>query len=322
MNTPTLTDAVAIVSGGSRGLGLLIATELAQRGYNLALIARTRQEVEKTADKLQADFPSLTIQSYPADVGDQASIKDIVQDIESNIGPIEVLLNVAGIIQVGPLENTTEELFEQAISSMVLGPINLTLSVLPFMRQRRTGHIGTVSSIGGAIAVPHLLPYSVAKFGSRGFSEGLTSELAGTGITATTIMPGLMRTGSHQRAQFIGERDKEYAWFAPSASLPGISMNADKAAQRIVSGTLAGKSHIILTPFAKAGLLVHGLSPQVMVKTMGVVARLLPVASPESDASDPQEGRALGGVKKSLPVKILTALGDKASKKNREHPNH
>lgn len=99
-------------------------------------------------------------------------------------------------------------------------------------------------------------------------------------------------------------------------------MNADRAAQRIVSGTLAGKSHIILTPFAKAGLLVHGLSPQVMVKTMGVVARLLPVASPESDASDPQEGRALGGVKKSLPVKILTALGDKASKKNREHPNH
>lgn len=320
-HAPATRESVAVVSGASRGLGLLISTELARRGFNLALIARTPAELTEAQETLRREFPSLRIETYPCDVSDRPAIQRIVEDIETNFGPIEVLLNVAGIIQVGPAENATEELFDQAISGMLLGPINLTWAVLPHMRKRRAGRIGTVSSIGGAIAVPHLLPYSAAKFGARGFSEGLTSELAGTGITATTILPGLMRTGSHQRAQFIGQRNKEYAWFAPSASLPLISMSADTAATRIVTGTLSGKTHVILTPIAKVGMRVHGLSPQLVVKGLGLVSRVLPSGSTEANAGEPLEGRDVKSWKTSLPLKALTFLGDRASKKNQEHPS-
>lgn len=317
---PTHSQPLAVISGGSRGLGLLVAKELAQRGYNLALLARTSAELQDAAQQISQEFPQQEVLPYVCDVSDRAAVVESVERIENMQGPIEVLINVAGIIQVGPAENVTEDLFDQAIGSMLLGPINLTWAVLRFMRQRNRGHIGVVSSIGGSIAVPHLLPYSTAKFGALGFSEGLSTELAGTDISVTTIIPGLMRTGSHERAQFIGKRDQEYAWFAPGASLPLISIKAETAATRIVEGTLAGKTHVILTPIAKIGMRVHGLAPQLVVKGLGVVAKMMPHASSDQDASEPREGRELGGLRKSLPLKAITALGKRASKKNLEHP--
>ena len=106
---------------------------------------------------------------------------------------------VAGVIQVGPLSSMTRAHFEEAVNIMLWGPVNVALAVLPGMRRRSRGRLAVVSSIGGIIAVPHLLPYSTAKFGALGFSSGLRSELAGTGISVTSIVPGLMRTGSHLR---------------------------------------------------------------------------------------------------------------------------
>ncbi|MEX3610635.1 SDR family oxidoreductase [Rothia sp. LK2588] len=319
-NVPAAGTRLALISGGSRGLGLCIGRELAQRGFNLALISRTESELAEAAQTLRADYPGITVEYYPADVSDRTRVQQVVETIEANQGPIEVLFNVAGIIQVGPLENVTEELFDESIGAMLMGPINVTWAVLPHMRRRRRGHIGTVSSIGGAIAVPHLLPYSTAKFGAYGFSEGLTTELRGTGVTATTILPGPMRTGSHERAQYFGQRDREYAWFAPGASIPVVSISSTTAAKRMVEGTLEGKSHVILTPIAKVAMRLHGLSPQLFVKGMSVAAQFFPNASTAADSHQPREGRTIGGLRKSLPMKALTFLGDRVSKKNQEHP--
>jgi len=137
-----------------------------------------------------------------------------------------------------------------------------------------------VTSIGGKVAAPHLLAYSTAKHAAVGFSEGLTRELAGSGVTMTTIVPGLMRTGSHERAQFGGDAPAEYAWFGSAASLPVLSVGANRAARRIVVAVLAGRSHIVLTPLAQLGMRLHGLAPGLTGRAVAFAARRLPAPSP------------------------------------------
>ena len=149
------------------------------------------------------------------DVRDRSAVVDLVEEVEDTIGPIDVLLSVAGIIEVGPAEAMTPETYDDAIDTMTRGPIHAALAVLPGMRRRGRGRIGTVTSIGGMVSPPHLLPYATAKFGAVGFSDGLAAALSGTGVTATTVVPGLMRTGSHQRARFSGDAAAEYCLVRP-----------------------------------------------------------------------------------------------------------
>ena len=175
--------------------------------------------------------------------------------------------------------------------------------------------IGTVTSIGGEVTPPHLWPYAVAKSGAVAFSEGLSAELSGTGVTATTVVPGLMRTGSHERAHFTGQADKEYAWFGPAASLPLLTMSADRAARRIVDAVLAGDTRCELTPLTVVATRFRGLLPGVTTRMMGLTSRLLPSASGPGETI---EGREAGQRLGSRVVDTLTTLGSRAARRNNE----
>lgn len=304
---------IALVPGGSRGLGLLVSRELLDRGYAVAIAARDHDELTRAKERLS---PHGTVEDYVCDVRDADAVKRLVREVEQDMGPVEVLVTVAGIIQAGPLEAVTVEHFKDAIDTMTYGPIYCALEVLPGMRQRRSGRIGTVTSVGGLVSPPHLLPYATAKFGAVGFSEGLAVALAGSGVTATTIAPGLMRTGSHERAFFTDQSAKEYAWFAPAASLPVLSMNADRAARIIVDGVLAGKPTVLVGWLPKVAQRVHGLAPGLTTRAMGLANRLLPGARPEQ--SGLREGRDVASALNSKVVKVLTTLGSKAARKNNE----
>jgi NAD(P)-dependent dehydrogenase (short-subunit alcohol dehydrogenase family) len=308
------TRPVALVVGGSRGLGLLIAQELQRRGRRVVIAARDEEELNRAAEHLGE---GLRVETRVCDVRDRGAVHRLVDDVEETVGPIETVLTVAGIIQAGPAEAMTYEHFEDAINTMTWGPIHVAMSVLPHMRERRAGHIGTVTSIGGMVAPPHLLPYATAKFGAIGFSDGLAAELQGTGVTATTIVPGLMRTGSHERAYFTGNPPHEYAWFAPAASLPGLSMDAERAARRIVDAVLAGKPMIMLTPLTWVGARVRGLLPGTTTRVMGLANRVLP-SVPESGSEGTMEGRQADRVLDSRVVRFLTTLGRKAAERNNE----
>ena len=308
------TRPVALVVGGSRGLGLLIAQELQRRGRRVVIAARDEEELNRAAEHLGE---GLRVETRVCDVRDRSAVHRLVDDVEETVGPIETVLTVAGIIQAGPAEAMTYEHFEDAINTMTWGPIHVAMSVLPYMRERRAGHIGTVTSIGGMVAPPHLLPYATAKFGAIGFSDGLAAELQGTGVTATTIVPGLMRTGSHERAYFTGNPPHEYAWFAPAASLPGLSMDAERAARRIVDAVLAGKPMIMLTPLTWVGARVRGLLPGTTTRVMGLANRVLP-SVPESGPEGTMEGRQADRVLDSRVVRFLTTLGRKAAERNNE----
>lgn len=316
---------VALVAGGSRGLGLLIAEELLRRGHQVAICARTPVDLTRAEQSLRRHG---SVRSYPCDVRDPDQIDALVARVRSDLGPVEVLVTVAGIIQVGPAEALTEQHFQDAIDTMLWGPVRLARAVLPEMRCRGHGRIGTVTSIGGKVAPPHLLAYAVAKFGAVGFSEGLTAELAGTGVTATTIVPGLMRTGSHERAHFVGDQGAEYAWFGPAASLPLLTMSAERAARKIVSAVLAGRPLVTLTPLAKIATRVHGLAPATTVRLLGLTNRLLPSAPPSSshrqgDDAVPatltgREARTTLSRPARAAVGALTVLGSRAARRHNE----
>lgn len=310
------TGPVALVAGGSRGLGLLIARELGRRGFQPVLWARDAAELDRAVAALGDDGIRAT--AMVCDVRDHVLVEQQVARVEEELGPVEVAVHVAGVIQVGPLASLTREHFKEAVDIMQWGPINLALAVVPGMRARGRGRFGTIASIGGLVSVPHLLPYSTAKFAAVGFTNGLRAELAGTGVTATTVAPGLMRTGSHLRAEFSGDAEAEYAWFAPGASMPLVSMDAERAATRIVRGILRGRSIVILTPLAKIGARVEGVAPATAAAAMGLVARLLPNApgGPSGTLPGYTARRRLA----SPLVERLTTWGNRAAARNNEGP--
>ncbi|MGO4958427.1 SDR family NAD(P)-dependent oxidoreductase [Luteococcus sp. Sow4_B9] len=307
---------VALVAGASRGLGLLVATELGRRGHDLAICSRDEQSLERAAAQLTAQVPGVTVLTQVCDVANQAQVATFVERTEAQLGSVEVAIHVAGIIQVGPWQATRHEHFEQAIDVMLWGPINLSLAVIPRMTQRGHGRFGVVTSIGGKISPPRLLPYSVAKYGAVGLTEGLSAELAGTGVTATTIVPGLMRTGSHTQASFFGDARRQYAWFAPAASLPLLSMDATRAASRMVDAVLAGKPIALISPLSQMASRVHGLAPEVTLRAMGLAGRFLPRGDSPEVVPGEQARSRLG----SRVVNTLTTLGDRAGRRTNEHP--
>lgn len=306
-----MTAPVALVAGASRGLGLLIAGQLLERGYQVAICARGAEELAAAETTLR---PRGTVTSHVCDVGERDQVDALISSVTAAHGGIDVLITVAGTIQVGPAESMTLEHFDEAISTMTWGPVHLAWAVLPQMRARGRGRIGTITSIGGMIAPPHLLPYATAKYAAVGFSEGLASELSGTGVTSTTVVPGLLRTGSHERALFTGNQAQEYAWFAPSASLPLVSMKAERAAAKIVDGVLAGKPHVMVHPMTHLGTRVKGLAPSTTVRALGLVGRLLP-KSPNPAISATVEGHVAARSLNSTVVNRLTTLGSRAARR-------
>lgn len=229
-----LADEVAVVTGASRGLGLLLATELARRGCRLLLCARDGAELDRAAHRLRET--GAQVATVACDIAREEAAGLLVDAAREHYGRLDILISNAGIIRVGPTLSTTPADYEAAMATMAMAPVRLALAALPVMRAQGHGRIVTITSIGGKVSVPHLLPYSTAKFAAVGFSEGLRAELGRGPVTVTTVVPGLMRTGSHVRAEFAGRREQEFTWFSLGASLPLVSMNAERAARQIVAG--------------------------------------------------------------------------------------
>jgi NAD(P)-dependent dehydrogenase (short-subunit alcohol dehydrogenase family) len=305
-----LRGKVALVTGGSRGLGLLLARELAGEGCRVAICARDDQELAAARSDLEAR--GAEVEAVVCDVADRSQVEGMVAQVIARFGGIDVLINNASIIQVGPIDAMRAEDFERAMAINYLGTVYTTMAVLPQMRTRGDGRIVNITSIGGKVAVPHLLPYDAAKFATVGFSEGMRSELARHGIRVTTIVPGLMRTGSPVNAFFKGEADMEFAWFSLGSATPLTAMNAERAARRIILAAKRGEAEVTLTWQAKLLRLTHDLFPGTTADLLGVVNRMLP------KGSDPREVR---GMKLSTPVSPspATHLMNEAAKDNQEY---
>jgi short-subunit dehydrogenase len=195
--------------------------------------------------------------------------------VDRYFGGIDILINNAGVIQVGPIESLELADFEQAMQVMFWGPLYMTLAVLPGMRERRAGNIVNITSIGGKVSVPHLIPYCCAKFAGVALSEGLSVELRPAGIRVLTVVPGLMRTGSHLGASFKSDAAKEFSWFALGATLPGISISAEHAARAIIRGIERGRYEEILSLPANILARLHGTFPEVTLPILSLVNNVI-----------------------------------------------
>jgi short-subunit dehydrogenase len=271
-----LTGQVAVVTGGSRGLGLLIADELAKEGCRLVICARNAGELAEAARALR--FRGAEVLTVTCDVSDRSQVEGLVRQTIAAFGRVDILVNNAGIIMVAALEALDPGDFHQVMAINFWGTFNTTLAALPHMRAQRSGRIVNITSIGGKVAVPHLLPYDCAKFATVGFSEGLRAEVAAQGVSVTTVVPGLMRTGSDDFAHFKGKADEEHRWFRVAARLPGLAMSSRRAARRIVEATKRRDAELVLGLPAKLLRLINALFPALTLRTLAVVNRLLPSA--------------------------------------------
>jgi short-subunit dehydrogenase len=305
-------DKSVVITGGSRGLGLELARLFAKEGAYLTLIARTAATLDKARIELEKSGAHVAV--IPCDVRDQKQVDDAIAETIRRFGVIDVLVNNAGVIQVGPYDRMELRDYEDAIATHAWGPLYAIMAALPHMRRRRSGRIVNISSIGGKIGVPHLLPYTMSKFALSGLSQGLRAELASDGILLTAVYPGLMRTGSHINASFKGRNRSEFAWFSLSAGLPLLSIDARRAARQIVAACRKGSAELTITPQAYAASIVNAAFPSVMAQALQAANALLPDGGADTSSQEHKGWESTSGWSPSL----LTRLADNASVRNNE----
>lgn len=298
-----LHDKAVLITGGSRGLGLALAHEFARAGAHVAICARDSQELEEAGRRCQAT-------PFVCDITDRESAHKLVREVIERFGRIDVLVNNAGEISVGPFDSLERADFERAMDTMFWAPVDLTLDVLPHMRRAGRGHIVNISSIGGRVSVPRLLPYCCAKFALAAFSDGLAAELHREKIHVLTVVPGLMRTGSYLQGRFKGDSAREFIWFALAANFPGITAPVERAARLVRHAVEAGQMSLTITWPAKVMARVDALFPEVHRHVMALANEWV-LPSPHASRR-PRRGhelnQAFGGV-----FQALTKLGRTAA---------
>jgi NAD(P)-dependent dehydrogenase (short-subunit alcohol dehydrogenase family) len=313
-----LAGKTALVCGASRGLGRQIALELARRGCRVAICARS----ERDLDDVRAELVALgaTVHAEACDLRSMEQVEELVTNVTARLGPIDVLVPVAATMLVGPIETMKVADFDEAMASTFKTALHAALAVLPHMQRRKRGTIAFITSIGGKIGVPHLVPYSAAKFAEVGLAEGLRAETAKDGVHVLTVVPGLMRTGSHVHAEAKGDAEKEYAWFGASATAPmPLTIDAARAARRIVRAIERGDTELVLTPAAKLGVRLNGLSPGLVAIAMKLAGRLLPRAPALASAGlRRREGVDLEASSHSKGVAFVQGRGRALAQKNRQ----
>jgi NAD(P)-dependent dehydrogenase (short-subunit alcohol dehydrogenase family) len=300
-----LQGVVVAISGASRGLGLALAREFGARGAAIAICARDRDVLERAAGDLAArGVETLALQ---CDIRDRAAVERFVEAVVDRYGRLDVLVNNAGTIAVGPFGAMDDEDYRDGMQTHFWAPHYMVSAALPHLRASR-GRVVNIASIGGLVSVPHLLPYSASKFALVGYSLGLRQELAESGVCVTTICPGLMRTGSPRNATFKGRHRSEYAWFDAMASSPLTSISAESAARQIVDAAVARKNLVILSPQAQLLALTARLAPDLVTAINTVVSRALPHPNGDSKAARGSESES------AFTQSPITALGRKAER--------
>ncbi|MBD2770019.1 SDR family oxidoreductase [Hymenobacter sp. BT664] len=311
-----LNQRVVLITGGSRGLGLVLARQAVAEGARVAICARDEAELARARqDLLLAGGAEADLLTLPRDITNEQEVRTMVAEVENRLGPVDVLINNAGIILGGPLDNMDSRDYEDSMAIHFWAPLHAMQAVLPSMRRRGEGRIVNISSLGGKVALPHMAPYSASKFALVGLSEGFRAELQQHGISVTTVCPGLLRTGSAGHALVKGQQKKEFAWFSIADSLPGLTMNAEQAARQIWNACRRGDGEIILSLPAKLLAAFHGLLPGTTTNILSWLNRALPATGESAAANARRTGYES---ETAITRSPLTALTRKAAAKNNE----
>jgi short-subunit dehydrogenase len=286
--------SVVVITGGSRGLGFAIADRFARTRVRLVLAARTMSELQQAQSALLERHSHLRSEDFylvAADLSLPEEADRLIAETVARFGRIDVLVNNAGIIEVGPVEAQTLEIFEHTMKVNFFAALYTTWAALPHMRTQaplsgsHRASIVNIASIGGKVSVPHMLPYSAAKFALVGFSEGLHAELRHKGIRVTTVCPGLMRTGGENHARFVGDKTGEQRWFMFAAKTPGISVTVEYAADCVYKATMQRRAEITISPQAFLAARFAGVFPETLQYVNALTNEYVLPKAPESASS-------------------------------------
>lgn len=302
---------VVLITGGSRGLGIIMARQLAREGARVVICAREQDNLVDSSHELS----SLTDEflAISCDISNKKEVEEMFTEIRNKFGEVEILINNAGIIQVGPMEEMTQEDYIDSLKVHYWGPYNVINEVLPSMVDKGWGRIVNIVSINGKISFPHLLPYTVGKHALAGYSEGISTELAKDGVRVTSVYPGLMRTGSPRNVSVKGKHEEEYAWFKISDSLPLLSMNAKQAARKIIDAMKRGDRSLTLGMPTRLALAMEGIFPGINLGIFELANKLLP--KPEYNT----EGKKGFQSESTVSSSFVTTKTDKAAEENNEY---
>ena len=309
-----LRSKTVLITGGSRGLGLEIARQCLQHGARVAFCGRTSRQVSEAARELQDQFGEQQVLGMQCDITQEDDVSAFVRDALRSFSQIDVLINNAGFIQVGPRELMKREDYEEALATHFWGPYLMVQAALPALIKSQ-GRVVNIASIGGKVSVPHLLPYSTSKFALVGFSEGLSIELARHGVSVTTVCPGLMRTGSAVNAWFKGQYRKEYTWFSIGSSLPLLTCTAESAARQILVAAMQRKSSLTFPLSTRLATLAHQVAPAASMCVLRAINKLLP----RPGGIGVSRAKGYRSQTRWSPS-MLTILGDRAAQRNNELP--
>jgi NAD(P)-dependent dehydrogenase (short-subunit alcohol dehydrogenase family) len=287
----------------------VLARLFLKEGARVVICARDEVALSRARDELESRGGEVL--AIPCDVSDRVQVEAMVAQVHERFGAVDVLVNNAGIIQVGPLESMTEEDFQEAMGVHFWGALYTALAVLPEMKRRGGGRIVNISSFAGRVGVPHMAPYVASKYALVGLSDALRAELAQDGIRVTTVCPGLMRTGSPLNAFFKGNHEAEYAWFVLGDSLPGPSMNAERAARKIIEACRRGDTELLVGLPTKLAVVARALAPNLVATVTAYVNRMMP----QDSSTDRYKG---SDSETPLTRSWVTALTRRAAQRNNE----
>ena len=183
-----LEGQVAVVTGGSRGIGRAIAVELGRAGATVAVVARSVEAAGQAASAFEGGRP------FACDVADPAQVADLVKVVEEDVGPIDILVNNAGITRDNILLRLKDEDWEAVMATNLRGAFNTTRAVARGMMKRRAGRIINIASVVGLTGNRGQANYAASKAGLIGFTKSVAQELAARGVLANVIAPGFIET--------------------------------------------------------------------------------------------------------------------------------
>lgn len=305
-----------VITGGSRGLGLVLARQFAEEGARLALLARDEEELERAEAELRSRGAEVMVEK--CDVRDRRQVEDALAKVVRRYGQLHVLVNNAGIIQVGPIDHMRLEDFEDAMDVHFWGPLYAMMAARHYLRQQGGGRIVNIASIGGKVAVPHLAPYTASKFALVGLSDAMRAELAQERIYVTTVSPGLMRTGSFYNALFKGRSEQEFTWFSIGAATPGLAVSPESAANQIINACRYGENELVISPQARLLATADELFPRLTGSIMKLVNKYILPDRTGAAGDEPLSGWQ-SRVGAFVP-KSIEDVGREAARQHRQAP--
>jgi short-subunit dehydrogenase len=274
INKYRLAGKVVLITGGSSGLGLVLARQLAEKGTILAICSRTSERNDRAEKELKgigAEVLALTV-----DLSEPEKVAKMIKKIIAHYGHIDVVINNAGIIQAGPQEEMDLKDYHDAMNSNFWAPLHVMKAIIPHFKTQNSGRIVNVTSVGGKVSIPNMLPYSVSKHALVGLSEGMHAELKKDNIHVTTVVPFLMRTGSADHIIIKGSESESAGELMKEASQSILfAQDAEESAGKIIRAIEYGESEVALSVLSKAATVLQGIAPGWLGMIIGIATNYL-----------------------------------------------